>query len=323
MNCIRCDSDYTRMAGVQRFKIDYGYCSLSCLIADKPPCPGCGAALTPNTDERLAAFVQRSFCTQHCAASFNSSMPKSAETRRRMGDAARSRPPEHWAKVQEGIKRTFDADPERAARARNRMREGQQQWRKTPEGIKATTDDYARRMRERGHYQANSERMAAFYQTPDGDAFKARMSQARKGVARPPHVTQRVRESVIRYWNTPEGIALRERLSELRSDGLHDAPYGPNWNNQRSKARKRDGCCILCERTDEQNGKALDVHHIHARRKFGYVPGQNTNYQFANHLANLITLCPACHMRVEMKGATVPVDYQQQADALWTLFTAT
>lgn len=175
-------------------------------------------------------------------------------------------------------------------------------------------------MHERGHYQASSERMKAFYQTPEGEAHRQRIRQSKLGKARPPFVTQKVRESLDRFWNTPEGWALRERLSEQRTDGLHDTPYGPGWNKQRYKARQRDKVCILCGLTPEVHGKALDVHHIHARREFGYVPGQNDNYRWANHLANLITLCPKCHMKVEMKSANVPPDYRQAADELWNMF---
>lgn len=316
MNCRRCDSDYTRMAGIQRFKRDYGYCSMDCLIADKPPCPTCGAAVVPSVGERLAAFARRSYCTQRCAAihvgtqrsavldEWHYSGPRSDETRQRLRDAWHCQSPE-----------------QRQERNQKRI-EGQRRWRQTPEGIKATTDDYARLMRERGHYQASSERMKTFYQTPEGQARKERMSQAYKGVPRPVRVTQRVRESVIRFWNTPEGWALRERLSEQRTDGLPDAPYGPGWSKQAAKARARDSSCVLCQATRKTNGRVLDVHHIHARRKFGYVPGQNDNYRWANHLANLITLCQSCHIRVEMKGVSVPLDYQQRADDLWVLFTA-
>jgi DEAD/DEAH box helicase domain-containing protein len=41
------------------------------------------------------------------------------------------------------------------------------------------------------------------------------------------------------------------------------------------------------------------VHHIRPFREFNYIPGQNENYQEANQLDNLITLCPSCHRQAE------------------------
>jgi len=75
--------------------------------------------------------------------------------------------------------------------------------------------------------------------------------------------------------------------------------YGPNWSAQRDAARARDGYrCIHCG-ASEREGRRHDVHHITPFRTFGYVRGVNDLYKLANQLENLITLCPACHRRVE------------------------
>jgi DEAD/DEAH box helicase domain-containing protein len=47
-----------------------------------------------------------------------------------------------------------------------------------------------------------------------------------------------------------------------------------------------------------------DVHHIIPFRTFGYIPGVNENYRLANALENLLTLCAACHQRVEAQRGT-------------------
>lgn len=70
---------------------------------------------------------------------------------------------------------------------------------------------------------------------------------------------------------------------------------GPNWHRQREKARERDyNKCQNCGATDTE----LDVHHIIPFRDFD-------EYERANRLPNLITLCDSCHMNVEWGNITV------------------
>lgn len=66
--------------------------------------------------------------------------------------------------------------------------------------------------------------------------------------------------------------------------------YGPSWQAARRKARARDGVCQDCGKTPEQNGKALDVHHIVPFRLFGV-----ERHIEANDLSNLVSLCMVCH----------------------------
>lgn len=75
---------------------------------------------------------------------------------------------------------------------------------------------------------------------------------------------------------------------------------GPNWKQQAHAARQRDNYrCRHCRKTQKQNGRSLDVHHIKPFREFGYIPEQNDYYLQANDLTNLITLCRRCHKRAE------------------------
>lgn len=67
--------------------------------------------------------------------------------------------------------------------------------------------------------------------------------------------------------------------------------YGPGWKQQKQKARERDKVCRHCGKTPEENGRALDVHHINPYR-----------YSGDNRLENLICLCRSCHMRAIDRG---------------------
>ena len=79
--------------------------------------------------------------------------------------------------------------------------------------------------------------------------------------------------------------------------------YGPNWNEQRRRVRERDRYrCRNCG-LPETPGREHDVHHLLPFRTFDYRPGENENYRAANALANLITLCPECHHRLETARA--------------------
>ena len=99
------------------------------------------------------------------------------------------------------------------------------------------------------------------------------------------------------YWLV-FGEALAERLVAA---GILLLPndYGPNWQAQRQKALARDGYrCRTCGATAAL-GQGLHVHHVRPFREYGYVPGRNRHYLQANHVDNLVTLCPSCHRRAE------------------------
>jgi len=99
------------------------------------------------------------------------------------------------------------------------------------------------------------------------------------------------------YW-----LTLSDELTQrLLAEGILQAPndYGPNWPEQRDKARARDGYrCRTCGAPEREN-QQHDVHHIRPFREYGYIPGANEAYLIANRLDNLITLCPTCHRRAE------------------------
>lgn len=86
------------------------------------------------------------------------------------------------------------------------------------------------------------------------------------------------------YWLTlPVEVADRDRRD-----------YGPNWAQQRLRARARDGFrCRRCGISEAELGRELDVHHKVPFREF------DGRYTAANALDNLVSLCPSCHSRAE------------------------
>jgi DEAD/DEAH box helicase domain-containing protein len=104
------------------------------------------------------------------------------------------------------------------------------------------------------------------------------------------------------YW-----LALTPDLTaQLEAQGILLRPndYGPNWPEQRDKARARDGYrCTRCQ-APEREGQQHDVHHLRPFREFGYMPGHNEAYLEANRLDNLATLCRSCHRAVETARGT-------------------
>lgn len=78
-----------------------------------------------------------------------------------------------------------------------------------------------------------------------------------------------------------------------------DGYYGPNWREQRRRARKRDGHrCLRCPMTEKEHinkfGEGLHVHHVRPFRTFRD-EGGNVDYEAAHALDNLVTVCRVCH----------------------------
>jgi len=83
--------------------------------------------------------------------------------------------------------------------------------------------------------------------------------------------------------------------------------YGPNFSKQREKVLERDNYqCQACGKSQDEI--KLHCHHIISYREFRYPifkgnpiknPLAEFNWERANRLDNLITLCESCHPRVE------------------------
>jgi DEAD/DEAH box helicase domain-containing protein len=105
-------------------------------------------------------------------------------------------------------------------------------------------------------------------------------------------------------WAAPDSLGgfegeAREFLALI---GPND--YGPSWEAARRAARERDGFrCVRCG-APEPPRREHDVHHLVPFRSFRYVPGVNENHTTANALENLVTVCSACHRRIEAQQGT-------------------
>jgi len=75
--------------------------------------------------------------------------------------------------------------------------------------------------------------------------------------------------------------------------------YGPNWENKRKERLKIDNYkCLRCGISNSANkeryGRSLSVHHIIPIKQF------NGDYNSANKIQNLVSLCNSCHVVVEV-----------------------
>lgn len=94
----------------------------------------------------------------------------------------------------------------------------------------------------------------------------------------------------VGYWlvfqESVRQALLRENLRDFCGNN-----YGPNWTKIRNEVRKRDRYrCQICGVFESD--MAHDVHHKIPFRTF-------TDYETANRLDNLVTLCASCHRKVE------------------------
>jgi len=118
-------------------------------------------------------------------------------------------------------------------------------------------------------------------------------------------------DETVRAYLIDYGIERRERIEAVPSGEDHYAYkgggglsyYGPNWDEQKLKARIRDHCqCQVCGKHDgehiEQHGRVNHVHHIKPRRDFIDDDGL-LNWKESNKLSNLITLCSNHHPKLE------------------------
>jgi hypothetical protein len=103
-------------------------------------------------------------------------------------------------------------------------------------------------------------------------------------------------------------VCLSDWISENKSGeqsphwkgGTTDTPYyyGPEWENRREECLKRDSyscrrCSISEDLHKDKFGRSLEIHHISPFSAFG------GDYEEANKLSNLVSLCKSCHHKME------------------------
>lgn len=104
-------------------------------------------------------------------------------------------------------------------------------------------------------------------------------------------------ERVGKGSNTPTGP------DNPRWAGGYEQYHGPNWQTQKRRAKQRDGWeCVVCGISNDSHlnkfGRGLAVHHIIPYRDFER-PDGSVDYESANDLDNLTTVCFSCHGRWE------------------------
>lgn len=97
------------------------------------------------------------------------------------------------------------------------------------------------------------------------------------------------------------GIEIWDHAETIRKEGRRGS-YGPNWRQRRKERLDKDGWeCVVCNVDNHQHkdmyNKSLHVHHIQPLRSF--VENGRVNYEAANRITNLITLCAKCHRKWE------------------------
>lgn len=96
--------------------------------------------------------------------------------------------------------------------------------------------------------------------------------------------------------------AKRTGEDHPRWKGGHKWYYGRNWPTQRQKRLEKDNyecqaCGLAEEESKKKHGRSLDVHHIKPLASFK--EGEDIDYELANEIENLITLCRTCHGKWE------------------------
>lgn len=97
----------------------------------------------------------------------------------------------------------------------------------------------------------------------------------------------------FRYFKTPKIPKDPKRQIILKKG------YGKNWYSQKKKALIRDNyTCQKCGHKGyrKRNGRlTVEVHHQTKIKEFVNIQTKEVDWDAANHLANLVTLCVSCH----------------------------
>lgn len=95
-------------------------------------------------------------------------------------------------------------------------------------------------------------------------------------------------------WVTISG----KKWKDPRRGVIEARGYGKNWPKQRAAALKRDNyACVRCGYIGKKRGRYWDV-SVHHKRKISWFVNMLTgyvDYEAANNLSNLETLCRDCH----------------------------
>ena len=111
--------------------------------------------------------------------------------------------------------------------------------------------------------------------------------------------------------NTMDRTGIGAKISKALM-GKFKGDKNPNWRGGRTEyegfdevikeiVRKRfNRCCVVCGKTEKENGRKLDVHHIDHNKK-------NSSYY------NLVALCHHCHIKEIWGKITINVELVDDA----------
>jgi 5-methylcytosine-specific restriction endonuclease McrA len=128
-------------------------------------------------------------------------------------------------------------------------------------------------------------------------------SQCGESIERKPSMAKKRKnhfcsDACSRQWKSENRVGPNHPNWQGYSEGY----YGKNWPEQRQKRLEKDGYeCVVCGISQEEHksrhGRGLDVHHIQPIEDFR---GENTlDWETANRIENLLSLCIPCHKKWE------------------------
>ena len=155
------------------------------------------------------------------------------------------------------------------------------QWSNPSSSFREKRMEASKKLRETNDTYANREWMRSRY---EDDGMSLRQIAGEAGCS--------LRTAA--RWMKEHAIPMRPARKPQNPD-YEGFRYGPNWREQKRKARYRDGyACRVCGVAESELPRMLDVHHITPARSFG------GDYKAANNLRNLVSMCNACHRTAEM-----------------------
>jgi hypothetical protein len=128
------------------------------------------------------------------------------------------------------------------------------------------------------------------------------------------HTVEKMAHNVKGQQTTCSKQCFKEFMSSTRKgkdnpqwQGGRFEYYGPNWPEQRKKTLERDNeSCQECDMTRDEHyqnyNEDLHIHHKVPRRQI--IDEENPTieqFELANSLDNLVTVCKSCHRKLESK----------------------
>jgi transposase-like protein len=100
----------------------------------------------------------------------------------------------------------------------------------------------------------------------------------------------------VKYRLDEHGIARRNDYGPF-DGGDSEFQRDPNWQSKRAKRLELDNYeCQDCGVMEDEYYRSLDVHHLKKKQEFVQGDG-SVDWQAANAMENMVSLCQSCHMK--------------------------